>query len=308
VIENWCDGSVHLALLWHALWSAPFSWWHSYFSFSRPKKSATPPLQSGELFSLDEIPEIPSELAGIWAYVMWEDAGCLDRSQEAADREYKAGIAELQACLTRGKTLDELWAVANGDVKYSQFKREFIQRGAAAVPAAVAQASNDTVQRSWDSIDNVEVVQVRHVEWRSFVSNKFAHQAVAVACCFLRRPACTGAPLLSPITGCCDSRCLKMVPMQVFIPDDLIGIKAYTLWKEAGQPQGADFSSAARDAIEKQIKAGASIQARTLAPVCGPCLLDSAWRFAADCCQAFHPSRSCPHHSSHTAISVQVRV
>lgn len=65
----------------------------------------------GPVLSLEEIPEIPSELAGIWAYIMWESAGCPQRSQDAADREYREGIAELQQCLCRGKTLDELWEV-----------------------------------------------------------------------------------------------------------------------------------------------------------------------------------------------------
>ena len=68
-------------------------------------------LQSDMLFSLDEIDEIPADLAGIWAYVIWEAAGCPDRSQEAADSEYRQGISEMQRCLARGKTLDELWQV-----------------------------------------------------------------------------------------------------------------------------------------------------------------------------------------------------
>ena len=46
--------------------------------------------------------------------------------QEAADAEYQRGIKELQRCLCRGKTLDELWAVANGDVAYEDFKADFI--------------------------------------------------------------------------------------------------------------------------------------------------------------------------------------
>lgn len=65
----------------------------------------------GPVLSLEEIPEIPAELAGIWAYIMWESAGCPQRSQDAADREYREGIAELQQCLCRGKTLEELWQV-----------------------------------------------------------------------------------------------------------------------------------------------------------------------------------------------------
>ena len=65
----------------------------------------------GPALSLEEIPEIPANMAGIWAYIMWEHAGCPNRSSEEADREYQQGISELQQCLCRGKTLPELWKV-----------------------------------------------------------------------------------------------------------------------------------------------------------------------------------------------------
>ena len=65
----------------------------------------------GPALSLEEIPEIPANMAGIWAYIMWEHAGCPNRSSEEADREYQQGIGELQQCLCRGKTLGELWQV-----------------------------------------------------------------------------------------------------------------------------------------------------------------------------------------------------
>jgi hypothetical protein len=68
-------------------------------------------LQGDTLFSMDEIDEIPADLAGVWSYVIWESAGSPDRSQKAADREYREGVAQMQRCLARGKTLDELWQV-----------------------------------------------------------------------------------------------------------------------------------------------------------------------------------------------------
>jgi alpha-glucan, water dikinase len=46
----------------------------------------------------------------------------------------------------------------------------------------------------------------------------------------------------------------------VYIPDDLIGIKAYHLWKDAGEPDGADFSGDARQALDKELKAGKTLQ------------------------------------------------
>lgn len=73
-------------------------------------------MQSGVL-TLDEVEEVPEALAGKWSYIMWEAAGCPSRSKEDADAEYRTGIKELQACLCRGKTVDELWKVANGEVR-----------------------------------------------------------------------------------------------------------------------------------------------------------------------------------------------
>ena len=60
------------------------------------------------------LPEIPQKLAGIWAYVKWELAGCPERSQDAADQEFKAGLQEMKQFLRAGTPLEELWTVARG--------------------------------------------------------------------------------------------------------------------------------------------------------------------------------------------------
>jgi hypothetical protein len=39
-----------------------------------------------------ELPVLPDELCGIWAYIKWEAAGCPNRSQEESDKEYRSGI------------------------------------------------------------------------------------------------------------------------------------------------------------------------------------------------------------------------
>ena len=44
----------------------------------------------------DQLPELPSELTGIWAYIKWEHAGCPNRSQEDSDAEYQLGIMVCQ--------------------------------------------------------------------------------------------------------------------------------------------------------------------------------------------------------------------
>lgn len=39
-----------------------------------------------------DIPQLPQELCGIWAYIKWELAGCPERSQSDADAEYQQAI------------------------------------------------------------------------------------------------------------------------------------------------------------------------------------------------------------------------
>ena len=68
-----------------------------------------------------EVPEIPENLCGIWAYIKWEFAGCPERSTQDADREFQEGIREMKFYLQEGYTLEELWKVANGEVKLRDF-------------------------------------------------------------------------------------------------------------------------------------------------------------------------------------------
>ena len=44
------------------------------------------------LISDVQLPELPGELTGIWAYIKWEDNGCPNRSQLESDSEYRQGI------------------------------------------------------------------------------------------------------------------------------------------------------------------------------------------------------------------------
>ena len=39
-----------------------------------------------------QIPEPPTELCGIWAYIKWESDGCPNRSGQEADAEYQRSI------------------------------------------------------------------------------------------------------------------------------------------------------------------------------------------------------------------------
>ncbi|KAK2077624.1 hypothetical protein QBZ16_004470 [Prototheca wickerhamii] len=98
-----------------------------------PARDAAP-----ALLPADAVPVVPQELAGLWAYRSWERAGCPSRSAAAADAEYGAGIEELVLALRRGAALDELWAVARGEVAYERFADRF--GGAAEVESETAAA------------------------------------------------------------------------------------------------------------------------------------------------------------------------
>lgn len=53
-------------------------------------------LPGGQLIPDSELPELPGELCGIWAYIQWEAAGCPNRSQAESDGEYQKAIAVRQ--------------------------------------------------------------------------------------------------------------------------------------------------------------------------------------------------------------------
>ncbi|PRW33076.1 alpha-glucan water chloroplastic [Chlorella sorokiniana] len=88
-------------------------------------RAAAPARELPPLMPMDQVPQLPQELCGIWAYIKWEQAGCPNRSKEEADREYEAGIQELIALLRRGRSIDEVWRVARGELKYADYMREW---------------------------------------------------------------------------------------------------------------------------------------------------------------------------------------
>lgn len=48
---------------------------------------------------------------------------CLDPSQAEADAEYRSGISEMQHCLAKGVSVDDLWRVAHGEIKFVDFRQ-----------------------------------------------------------------------------------------------------------------------------------------------------------------------------------------
>lgn len=85
------------------------------------------------LLPLDQIPAIPQDLSGVWAYMKWEAAGYPARSKEEADTEYEASLRELALLLRRRVSIEELQAVANEGVnKYKSFTQEVENKWSAA--------------------------------------------------------------------------------------------------------------------------------------------------------------------------------
>ncbi|EFJ44707.1 hypothetical protein VOLCADRAFT_118653, partial [Volvox carteri f. nagariensis] len=70
------------------------------------------------------VDQLPKDLCDKWAWVRWDHAGRPERAGAAAANEYDRGVAEMRELLARGRTLDELWRVAEGKWKYSDYRKK----------------------------------------------------------------------------------------------------------------------------------------------------------------------------------------
>jgi len=59
--------------------------------------------------------EVPQDLAGVWAYLMWTNAGSPERSFEEANLEYQAAVEELQQLLEDGYPIEDLYKASRGE-------------------------------------------------------------------------------------------------------------------------------------------------------------------------------------------------
>ncbi len=59
-----------------------------------------------------KLDQLPKDLCDKWAWVRWDQSGRPQRSDAAASAEYDRGVSEMKALLSKGRTLDELWRVA----------------------------------------------------------------------------------------------------------------------------------------------------------------------------------------------------
>jgi hypothetical protein len=95
----------------------------------------------------------------------------------------------MEDLLRSGRPLAELWSVARGQVRYSDYRQQHIVAPAAAVEAPMRSATPE---------------------------------APTPAAPTAPPPAAPAAPAIAPVK----------------IPDDLVNVKAYLLWEQAGKPWG----------------------------------------------------------------------
>jgi alpha-glucan,water dikinase len=87
--------------------------------------SSSLPTQKEDLLPLNQIPPIPQDLGGVWAYMKWEAAGCPARSKEEADSEYENSLQELITLLRHRISMDQLRTVSNEGIgRYVSFIEE----------------------------------------------------------------------------------------------------------------------------------------------------------------------------------------
>jgi alpha-glucan,water dikinase len=81
---------------------------------------------------------LPKSLCDRWAWARWDNEGRSRRGESQAADEYDDCVLQMRQLLARGRTMDELWKVANGELNYAEFIGRHLpkaQAPAAAPPA-----------------------------------------------------------------------------------------------------------------------------------------------------------------------------
>ena len=73
----------------------------------------------------EQLPELPQELCGIWAYIQWEDAGCPNRSHQDSDAAYIKCQQPHPAWCTRRMGISLPWARTRGGSGYATQSRGY---------------------------------------------------------------------------------------------------------------------------------------------------------------------------------------
>lgn len=127
--------------------------------------SSTTPKQQEDLLPMNQIPPIPQDLGGVWAYMKWEAAGCPARSKEEADSEYENSLQELVTLLRHRVSLDQLRTVSSeGVTRYASFmeeqKQSWQQASSGGAPAVLA-PKEESVEKK-ESIDTPEEIALKN--------------------------------------------------------------------------------------------------------------------------------------------------
>ncbi|KAG1681344.1 hypothetical protein FOA52_007392 [Chlamydomonas sp. UWO 241] len=64
---------------------------------------------------------LPKELCDKWAWFRWDSEGRQQGDAEQSTRQYDEGVIQIKTLLAAGRSMDELWQVANGAANYSEF-------------------------------------------------------------------------------------------------------------------------------------------------------------------------------------------
>lgn len=92
-----------------------------------------------------ELPDLPGELCGIWSYIKWEQAGCPNRTEQESQAAYREAIKELKDFQRDGHSLEDLWNVAKGGIKYQDFVKGSIPKKQESQPAPAASVPEELV-------------------------------------------------------------------------------------------------------------------------------------------------------------------
>ena len=65
-----------------------------------------------DLSAPPKVDELPKDLCDKWAWVRWDFVGRQPHTDAAAHSGYDQGVQEMRELINKGRTLDELWRVA----------------------------------------------------------------------------------------------------------------------------------------------------------------------------------------------------
>ncbi|MEW5309696.1 MAG: hypothetical protein WDW38_001561 [Sanguina aurantia] len=133
------------------------TWYDCNGSNFKVSLRSTPSLDEADALS-SRGDALPKELCDKWAWVRWDFASRPQRSPEAANEEHSIGVLEMKSLLLKGRSMDELWSVANGQWKYAEYRKAVIKPtlDGAATPQAAQRPPTPSTAALPDDLVNVQ--------------------------------------------------------------------------------------------------------------------------------------------------------